>query len=133
MIASTTRYSSKRQAILDAICATNCHPSAEWVYKTLKPSIADLSLGTVYRNLQFLKEQNQIVSVGVFHGQEHFDGNIAPHCHFVCESCGEIFDLDLPDFGSVQLEAAVEEKRFSLRRCDVTLHGVCDTCNLKGE
>ena len=45
------RYSKKREAILDAIQSTTCHPSADWVYQTLKPSHPDLSLGTVYRNL----------------------------------------------------------------------------------
>ena len=46
-----TRYSKKREAILAAIRGTNCHPSAEWVYQTLKPAHPDLSLGTVYRYL----------------------------------------------------------------------------------
>ena len=46
-----TRYSRKREAILNAIQSTDCHPSAEWVYQTLKPTHPDLSLGTVYRNL----------------------------------------------------------------------------------
>ena len=32
-----TRYSRKREAILNAIQSTDCHPSAEWVYQTLKP------------------------------------------------------------------------------------------------
>ena len=44
-----TRYSRKREAILNAIQSTDCHPSAEWVYQTLKPTHPDLSLGTVYR------------------------------------------------------------------------------------
>ena len=29
-----TRYSRKREAILNAIQSTDCHPSAEWVYQT---------------------------------------------------------------------------------------------------
>ena len=39
------RYSKKREAILAAIQGTRCHPSAEWVYKQLKPQHPDLSLG----------------------------------------------------------------------------------------
>ena len=39
-----TRYSRKREAILNAIQSTDCHPSAEWVYQTLKPTHPDLSL-----------------------------------------------------------------------------------------
>ena len=32
-----TRYSKKREAILDAIRSTEEHPSADWVYQKLKP------------------------------------------------------------------------------------------------
>ena len=51
------RYSKKREAILQAIKNTDCHPTAEWVYQTLKPEHPDLSLGTVYRNLVFFQKQ----------------------------------------------------------------------------
>ena len=50
------RYSKKREAILNAIQSTKCHPSADWVYQTLKPEHPDLSLGTVYRNLEFFRQ-----------------------------------------------------------------------------
>ena len=63
-----TRYSRKREAILNAIQSTDCHPSAEWVYQTLKPTHPDLSLGTVYRNLVLFQQQGLIQSIGVVKG-----------------------------------------------------------------
>ena len=57
------RYSQKRADILAAIQGTDCHPSAEWVYQQLKPSHPGLSLGTVYRNLIFFRQQGLIQSV----------------------------------------------------------------------
>ena len=48
---TATRHSPKREAILECLRSTTCHPSAEWVYAQLKPRIPDLSLATVYRNL----------------------------------------------------------------------------------
>ena len=36
---NTTRYSPKRDAILQCLRSTTCHPSAEWVYSQLKPKI----------------------------------------------------------------------------------------------
>lgn len=53
------RYSKKREAILTAIRSTTCHPSAEWIYHTLKPTHPDLSLGTVYRNLVFSSSRDR--------------------------------------------------------------------------
>ena len=91
-----TRYSRKREAILNAIQSTDCHPSAEWVYQTLKPTHPDLSLGTVYRNLVLFQQQGLIQSIGVVKGQERFDGCIAPHSHLICTCCGAVMVCPIP-------------------------------------
>ena len=38
-------YSKKREAILAYLRSTDAHPTAECVYRQLKPSFPDLSLG----------------------------------------------------------------------------------------
>ena len=63
------RHSKKREAILAALRGTTRHPSAEWLYRQLKPQHPDLSLGTVYRNLAFFQERGLVQSVGVVQGQ----------------------------------------------------------------
>ena len=104
----TRKHSKKRDAILDCIRGTTCHPTAEWVYQQLKPAIPDLSLGTVYRNISLFKDEGVIQSVGVVHGQERFDGNTAPHTHFICTACGSVLDLeiDLPPEVLAQTESS---------------------------
>ena len=122
------RYSKKREAILEAIRSTKCHPSADWVYQTLKPTHPDLSLGTVYRNLEFFRQHGNIISVGVVKGQERFDATTDPHTHFVCSCCGNVIDLDgiLPDLG---LDRAVCEKYgLSVERHELLFHGQCQDC-----
>lgn len=88
------KHSRKRDAILDCIRNTKCHPTADWVYQQLKPEIPDLSLGTVYRNIAMFKQEGVIQSVGVVNGLERFDFNTAPHTHFVCTDCCQVLDLD---------------------------------------
>lgn len=102
-----TRYSRKREAILNAIQSTDCHPSAEWVYQTLKPTHPDLSLGTVYRNLVLFQQQGLIQSIGVVKGQERFDGCIAPHSHLICTCCGAVMDLPHPMLDDGDLDQTV--------------------------
>lgn len=123
------RYSKKREAILSAICGTSCHPSAEWVYKQLKPQHPDLSLGTVYRNLAFLQEHGLIQSVGVVQGQERFDGLTAPHSHFVCNCCGTV--LDLPGiYSDGELDGAVSRQYgLAVDRHELTFYGFCSSCS----
>ena len=63
------KNSRKRQAILEALCATREHPTAEMLYQQLKPDYPELSLGTVYRNLGVLAEEGLVASVVRVAGQ----------------------------------------------------------------
>lgn len=123
-----TRYSKKREAILQAIMATKTHPSAEWIYQSLKPTHPELSLATVYRNLLFFQEQGMVQSVGIVNGQEHFDGTVTPHCHFICDQCHAIIDLDQPAIDTALDDAVEQEYGFTVHTHELTFHGVCQHC-----
>ena len=123
-----TRYSKKREAILTAIRGTRCHPSAEWVYQSLKPEHPDLSLGTVYRNLIFFQQRGEIQSVGVVKGQERFDGETRPHSHFICNSCGAVSELE-----GIQVDTGLDQTvsrqyGFAVERHELTFYGRCPKC-----
>lgn len=123
-----TRHSKKRDAILTAIRSTKCHPSAEWVYQTLKPEHPDLSLGTVYRNLIFFQERGDIQSVGVVKGQERFDGTTAPHSHFVCSGCGCVIDLDAVKLDQDITRTVCNQYGLAVERHELTFYGLCPSC-----
>ena len=122
------RHSKKREAILAALRGTTRHPSAEWLYRQLKPQHPDLSLGTVYRNLAFFQERGLVQSVGVVQGQERFDAIVAPHSHFVCVCCGTV--LDLPGIHPEEdLELADSRQYgFVVERRELTFYGRCPEC-----
>ena len=124
----TIRHSKKRDAILAAIRSTDCHPSAEWVHQTLKPTHPDLSLGTVYRNLTFFREQGVIQSVGVVKGQERFDATTAPHTHFVCRCCGEVIDLHDVRLDDDLDRTVCEQYGLAIERHELIFHGLCQNC-----
>lgn len=123
------RYSPKREAILNAIRATQCHPSAEWIYHALKPAHPDLSMGTVYRNLALFRKLDLIKCVCVVNGQERFDALTSSHSHFVCSRCGAV--IDLPGFKLEDgLERAVSEQyKFTVERHELIFYGVCCKCS----
>ena len=123
-----SRYSYKREAILECVRAAKTHPSAEWVYTQLKSRIPDLSLGTVYRNLNLFKRQGQIVSVGVVDGLERFDGDLTPHPHFICQVCGAVSDLKTVTLPETLLPAAARETGARITGCTCNLRGICKTC-----
>ena len=123
-----TRYSKKREAILDAIRSTEEHPSADWVYQKLKPDYPDLSLGTVYRNLARFKEEGVVVSVGTVNGQERFDGMVKPHAHFICKDCGSVMDFHGME-QDVEMDRQVEEKYgMKIDHHELVFYGTCPHC-----
>ena len=122
----TVRHSKKREAILTAIRGTSCHPSAEWVYRQLKPCHPDLSLGTVYRNLNCLVEQGDILRVTVPGKADRFDRDTHPHGHLCCRGCGRVLGVPvnakaLESIWSQYQGARVEEYALSL-------YGLCADC-----
>jgi len=123
-----TRYSRKREAILATLRSTDAHPTAEWLYQTLKAEYQDLSLGTVYRNLALFQEQGLVRSVGVVDGYERFDACTQPHSHFVCQRCHTV--TDLPELVSPDLDRTVSAQYGSVvQRHDLIFYGVCQTCS----
>lgn len=125
----TIRYSKKREAILEAIRSTQIHPTADWVYQRLKPTHPDLSLGTVYRNISFFKEQGTVCCVGVVNGQERFDATVTPHTHFICDTCSAVIDLhEIPVDTALDTRVGAQYG-ITVDRHDLVFHGVCKDCN----
>ena len=127
----TSKHFRKRDAILACLRSTTCHPSADWVYAQLKPQIPDLSLGTVYRNLAYFKEQGLIISVGTVNGVERFDGNPEPHVHFVCTGCNAVVDLPQIAVPQELTEEAAACAGARITGCSLTFTGQCGQCNSK--
>lgn len=123
--------SKKRQAILDALCADERHPTAEMLYHSLKPAYPELSLGTVYRNLSILVEDGEALAIGRIDGQEHYDGRIDPHGHFICRSCRRIFDLNLQGLLENICAELYKSSGCSADACLLSVSGCCGECRGK--
>ena len=125
---NNVRTSKKRDAMLALLRSTHCHPGAGWVYREMKAQVPDLSLGTVYRNLNHLCERGLIRRVGTVNGQERYDGVVTPHSHFVCKHCGAILDLPAHSPGRVWLDNADMQYGFRAESCEFTVRGLCRDC-----
>lgn len=121
------RFSRKRQAILDCLRSTTCHPTAEWIHARLLPDFPGLSLTTVYRNLHQLLDADEIRLVGVFRGHRHYDGRTAAHSHACCQRCGRIIDVDSFRM-SADLIAAARPDGFAVSDATVCFLGLCAAC-----
>ena len=124
----TQNYSKKRQAIYELLLSTDSHPSAEWIYNSLKPSYPDLSLGTVYRNLKLLEGNGSVKSVAVVEGCERYDARMAPHSHFVCKGCGKVLDVFFTESVNDITEKTYIEGARSVDSYSLIFYGKCSGC-----
>ncbi len=124
---ATVRRSRQREAIKSYLMSTTAHPTAETVYDDLKKDFPNISLGTVYRNLNFLVEHGEALRINCGDGFEHFDGKIAPHNHFLCRSCGSIIDLEMDGIDHIDI---IANAGFSGMIEDHVIYfrGLCEDC-----
>ncbi len=121
------KYSKQREAILAYLHSTTEHPTAETIYTNLKQENAKLSLGTVYRNLNLLAASGEIQKLCCGDGTDHFDATVAPHYHFVCEECGKVMDLDMPQIAFAD-EKAMDKWIGEIHNHQVFFYGLCKKC-----
>ena len=122
------RTSNKRSAIYEALCNTTAHPSAEQLYSQLKPEIPDLSLGTVYRNLNVLMQDGLIITVGHVNGEERYDANTSDHSHFVCTKCGRVNDIFLDLSIDKRYPNVAELMGGKVKGRSLSYFGLCKNC-----
>ncbi len=121
------RYSHQRESIYQEVAGSSLHPTAIMVYDALKGEMPQLSLGTVYRNLNQLSDLGRLRKIPLPDGSSRFDGNTGTHSHIVCQRCGQVADVTPPAI--VSLRRAVEEETgFALLSCDVVMQGLCTHC-----
>jgi Fe2+ or Zn2+ uptake regulation protein/peroxiredoxin len=124
------RYSKQRSTILEVLQGTDSHPTAEWIFENVRRTVPDISLGTVYRNLNQLADGNLIQRL-YDDGFVRYDGNTARHDHFRCGQCQKIFDIDIP-LGGVE-EFIARDERFRANDYSVEIIGVCTECQINNE
>ena len=121
------RYSKQRELIYNAVTANHIHPTAETVYSMLKKDHPNLSLGTVYRNLQFLSERGDIKRLTFRNMPERYDGNMEHHYHGVCQNCGEVVDIFIDYLNNID-DRVSAKYGIKILSHDITFSVICPKC-----
>jgi Fur family peroxide stress response transcriptional regulator len=91
-----------------------------------KKRMPEISFATVYNCLSVLVRCGLVRQVTLDRSPTRFCPNMREHCHFFCEDCGEVTDIELPSrstLGKVPLPRGFEVATF-----DLSLRGVCPRC-----
>ena len=121
------KYSKQREQILETLKNNCIHPTAEQVYSLMKSQMPNISLATVYRNLNQLAENGVILKIDSLDGTARFDYCREQHYHFICTKCNKVYDV--PHNVAPELLKNVQEQTgLTVDSCDISFRGICPDC-----
>ena len=112
-----------------ALCSKE-HPSAQKVYSEVKKLHPTVSLSTVYKTLQVLKELGMLQELSSSLSQTRFDPNVKLHINLVCLQCGTIQDVDDP-VGKELIRRIAGSAEFTVIEHHLDVYGICRKCKTK--
>lgn len=86
------KATSQRILIWTALQDDRSHPTAEDLYRRLKPGAPSLSLTTLYNVLNELVEWGDLRRFDTGDGHIHFDPDTSGHAELVCMRCHAVID-----------------------------------------
>jgi Fur family peroxide stress response transcriptional regulator len=117
----------QRIAICRFALSSKEHPSAQKVYSEVKKFHPTVSLATVYKTLQILKELGMLQELSSSLSQTRFDPNVKLHINLVCLQCGTITDVDDP-VGKELIRRLAGSAEFTVTKHHLDVYGVCRKC-----
>jgi Fe2+ or Zn2+ uptake regulation protein len=120
------RFTPQRQHVYDVLMQKRDHPTVEEVFIRAKQTMPDISMATVYNCLDALVQCGLIRHVNLDRAATRFCPNMKEHCHFYCDECGGIYDVDFPTTGN-RAGLKVPEG-FKVKQFEVSIRGVCRDC-----
>ena len=121
------KFSKQRELILNQVKRFPIHPTADEVYTALKKDNPNLSLGTVYRNLNLLCETGELMKIRIADGKDRFDGRTDKHYHMVCDDCGRVYDIELDLLDGIE-QRILSSDGHVLTNVTLNLNGICCGC-----
>jgi len=119
------RFTPQREHVYSVLMDKRDHPTAEQVFIRAKNQMPDISMATVYNCLDALVECGLVRQVTLDRGATHFCPNMTEHCHFYCDTCQGVFDIQLPE----KSHWLPMPKGFNPERFEIAIHGRCPSCS----
>lgn len=126
VINKRTRMTPQRTLILKYIRSVHSHPTAEMVYRGVIKEMPTITLATVYRNLNLLAEQGDILKLEI-NNEFRFDGDTSHHQHCVCRKCNRLDDLFQEELSEHAMKN-VQSKDFHPEQVSIIFTGLCNNC-----
>jgi len=122
------RNTVQRQIILETLKKYDTHPTVDELYNDIHENHPSISRTTIYRNLRQLAQGGQISKVVLPDNSDRYDKRTDQHYHFLCKTCGTLFDVDIDRAESI--DAKVQEKyEVQVEEHEIVFMGLCKECS----
>jgi Fur family ferric uptake transcriptional regulator len=127
------KRSEQREVILDTFLRSERHLSVDDLLQMVQRRRSDIGRTTVYRTLKLLQAAGLAQELEL-HGQSRFEREYKRehHDHFICKSCGEIFEFSSAEIERIQDEIAAEIG-FVIDGHRHQIFGYCRECTAAGK
>lgn len=113
------KITPQRVEILRFLQNNRIHPTAQQIYEHVLSKVGSVSFTTVYNTLHTLEEMGQIKKISISETTTIYDINTSDHGHFVCEICGNVYDINYK--ATVNVPGKVQ-------RTELIVYGICSQC-----
>ncbi|MCE5286054.1 MAG: transcriptional repressor [Pelosinus sp.] len=126
------KVTPQRLAIYKVLARTKAHPSAEMIFNELQPLYPTMSLATVYKTIEILKEIGLLQVLNVGEDSFRYDANVENHPHIRCMVCNRVDDLDnIETAGFADSVAKLTSYRITGQQ--FYFYGICPACQKKND
>ncbi len=122
------RLTKQRKLILSILKKENSPPNVEQIYKKAKKILHNISLATIYRNLNFLVKIGLIKKLNLQKQENRYDVQGKIHDYFICNICKNIYNI---------LKYPLEDKHikkfgnYDIGGFNLEYFGICPKCQNK--
>lgn len=120
------KATSQRILIWTALAEDRTHPTADDLYRRLRPLLPSLSLTTLYNVLNELVEWGEIRRFDTGDGHIHFDPDTSGHAELVCMRCHGV--VDAPEGAAPAHTSPVSIAGYTIVSHSEQYFGYCPLC-----
>jgi len=126
LLQSRYRLTKQRAAILRAL-DDGAHVSAETILERVRAIMPGVSLGTIYRTLDILRQIGLVQMFSWGGMAARYEASLDKHHHLVCDVCHDILNVSAPAVQGVA-QAIADTHRYDDIDAALTIVGRCPNC-----
>ncbi len=125
------KLTPKGKVIFEVLKELESHPTVEELLVLVRRKRPDISLSTLYRNLERMVQMGLVRKI-LTPSSARYDARTSPHYHLRCLCCGRVWDLTREPLPEVQRIAELVDD-FEILDHSLEFVGICSECSLDEE